>query len=120
VAPGHRYDYRIRIAFGTGSWASVPITLLVPLSGRLALLAPSPNPAVGVMRVAFHLPAPGPARVEAYDASGRLRASREVGALGPGTHTIELGGDGALHPGVYWIRLQRGGETRSARIVLMR
>jgi hypothetical protein len=40
--------------------------------------------------------------------------------MGPETHTIAFGEDGSLHPGVYWIRLTREREIRSARFVLLR
>jgi hypothetical protein len=46
--------------------------------------------------------------------------SRDVGTLGPGTHSMTLGEATALRPGVYFARLQRGREIQATRLVLVR
>jgi hypothetical protein len=112
----HAYDYRVRI--GTAPWFSDAITVV--MQSKLALLGGSPNPAIRTLQVRFTLPASGAARLEAFDIHGRRCASREVGMLGPGTHTVTLDDGSHLRPGVYLLRLQRAHEARSARVVLVR
>jgi uncharacterized repeat protein (TIGR01451 family) len=87
---------------------------------RLALEGALPNPARGVVNAWFTLPASGNAKLELIDVSGRRVARREVGALGPGRHTIALGRETRISAGLYWLRLTRAGETRVARVVVMR
>jgi len=118
VTAGHRYDYRVRISFAGSPWFSKSITVAAPGSRRLALSGP--NPAIGAFRVDFNLPASGPARLEAFDVTGRRCFSREVGGLGPGIHSILLDAGNSLRPGIYLIRLQHAGETQTGRVVFMR
>jgi hypothetical protein len=118
VSAGHRYDYRIRVSFAGSPWFSNAATVIAPGPSRLMLSGP--NPAVGVFRVDFNLPQAGPARLEAFDVTGRRCVSREVGGLGPGTHSIVLDASGSLRPGIYMVRLQYAGETQTGRIVFMR
>lgn len=118
VSVGHRYDYRVRISFAGSPWFSKSITVAAPDGSRLMLSGP--NPSIGVFRVDFNLPQPGPARLEAFDVTGRRCVSREVGGLGPGTHSIVLDASGSLRPGIYVVRLQYAGETQTGRVVFMR
>ena len=88
---------------------------------RLALaLGPiAPNPAHGGALVAnVVLPSADPAQLELLDVMGRRLASRELGALGAGRHTVELGTGMHLAPGVYLIRLTQAGSTRVTRVAI--
>jgi hypothetical protein len=51
------------------------------------------------------------------DLAGRRVFSREVGAMGPGTHSLSLGG--RMAPGVYWLRLTQGERSVKARGVII-
>lgn len=85
----------------------------------LALAGAQPNPSRdGRLRVRLALPAAGEARLEAFDLAGRRVAAREVGALGAGQHVVDLGAPARLAPGVYLLRLVRGGVSRTARAVV--
>lgn len=95
-------------------------TLVATDGARLELVGARPNPALGGFAIAFSLPGAGPARLDVYDVRGRRCLSRDVGTLGPGVHTLPLDASRAWHPGVYFARLTRGGEVRTARMVLMR
>ena len=58
-------------------------------------------------------------RLVMLDVAGRALISREVGAMGPGVHTLELAEAGSLRPGVYFLRLAQGmSEVRARAIVL--
>jgi hypothetical protein len=54
------------------------------------------------------------------DVSGRRVFSREVGSLGLGEHVIRVDGDASLSPGLYVVRLTRGGRSLSAKAVTVR
>ncbi len=120
VQPGHDYAYRVRVADGDSSYVSAATLVAPPEALRFAMLGARPNPAVQRFQLAFSLPDAAPARLELFDLRGRRCASREVGALGAGRHTITLGEANALVPGVYFARLQRGGASQVQRVVLTR
>ena len=119
VVPGHDYSYRVSVQTKPASYHSDAVLVADPSNLRLALLGSRPNPAPGEFRVAFSLPAAGAATLELYDVNGRRCLSRDVGGLGPGLHTIFIERAASLRPGVYLARLQRAGETRTTRVVLM-
>jgi hypothetical protein len=86
----------------------------------LAIRATSPNPSPnGRLRVELGLLDDSPARLELVDVAGRVVASRQVGSLGPGRHSLELSEGGALRPGIYFLHLTQGaGEVRARAAVL--
>jgi uncharacterized repeat protein (TIGR01451 family) len=89
-------------------------------ASRLALEGARPNPARGVISVAFSLPNTERATLELIDIAGRRVARREVGSLGPGRHVLALGGSPRLRSGLYFLRLIQGQRVLRARVVLMR
>lgn len=86
---------------------------------RFHLGAIAPNPAHGTFRVQFALPDAAPVTLGIYDAAGRRVASREVGVLGPGTHSVLVGSPG-LSSGVYLVRLARGDASLVTRAIVIR
>lgn len=86
-----------------------------PASERFALRGFAANPIAGTAAIEFALPDGAPAALEAFDVTGRRLARREVGALGAGTHRVELPELLAAAPGLVFVRLTRAGETRTAR-----
>jgi hypothetical protein len=120
IEPEHDYSYRVSVAESPSSWwHSEPVLVSAPSSLRLALLGARPNPAVKTIRLAFSLPENGAARLEVFDVRGRRRLAKVLSSLGPGRHTIVLEGSDAWPPGVYYVRLRSGEESRSTRVVLM-
>jgi len=118
--PGHDYDYRVAVATDSTLWHSDAVFVPDPASLRLALHGARPNPAVGSLAIRFSLPASGPARLEIFDVRGRRCWSAEVGGMGPGTHVLRPAPAVGWRPGVYFARLRRAGEERTARLVLVR
>jgi hypothetical protein len=55
-----------------------------------------------------------------FDVSGRQLVARRVDAMGPGWHTVKLGGKISLPAGVYVIRLTQDGRSLTARVALVR
>ncbi|MBZ0270042.1 T9SS type A sorting domain-containing protein [bacterium] len=88
-------------------------------------LAPNrPNPfGVGTV-VSFTLAQAGPVRLRVFDAAGRAVRTLVEGARRPGRHTARWDGradDGRnAGSGVYFCRLEAGGETTVRRMVLRR
>jgi hypothetical protein len=94
------------------SRASAPLTL--------AIAPVAANPARGrapVVDVA--LPSADPARLEVLDVMGRRVAMRELGSLGTGRHSVDLGAGQRFAPGVYLLRLTQGNDARVARVTVI-
>jgi hypothetical protein len=89
-----------------------------PPSPALALRGVTPNPSRGAMRVELSLTDGRPASLELVDLAGRRVASRQLGPLGAGVHSVEL--RETLPTGVYFVRLAQGGRTRIAKAVVLR
>jgi hypothetical protein len=94
-----------------------------PVAGELllALLPPTPNPAVGRLQMSFTLPEAAPVRLMIVDVTGREVATLVDGERPPGRHRVvweARGGRAAAAPGVYFARLQVGREQRVRRFVL--
>jgi len=53
------------------------------------------------------------------DVSGRCVARLDIGSLGAGRHRLELARRTGLAPGVYLVRLIRGGQSITRRAVLL-
>lgn len=120
VQAGTSYGYRLGINDGTSEsfageiWAT-------PESPRLALEGARPNPARGgVISIAFTLPAASPTHLELLDVTGRRVASTEVGSLGPGRHTWNVGAGEALPPSIYLVRLTQGSLSLTRRVVMLK
>jgi hypothetical protein len=120
VSAGVRYGYRIGLReagierFVAEVWVEMPRAL------ELALAGARPNPAPRDFPVASTLPDASPARLEVLDVGGRRVFARDVGALGPGSHLVNLASGQALAPGVYLLRLSQGGRARTVRAVVVR
>ena len=87
--------------------------------GALALDAPYPNPASGEATVAFALPSEGAVRVALYDALGREVAVVAEGTFEAGQHTAKFDAS-AMPAGVYILRLDAEGATRTQRMTVVR
>jgi flagellar hook assembly protein FlgD len=83
-----------------------------------------PNPITGRARIAFTLPGSASARIEVFDAAGRLRSSIPDAPWGAGPHALDwnaLDGSGRPLPaGVYAVRLMAGQWTQSRSVVVVR
>lgn len=120
IEPGHDYAYRVTIAGDTTTWSSAPTLVPDASVAPFALHGARPNPSSGDFRLWFRLPDATPARLEVFDVRGRRCWRRDVGALGAGLHSLAIEGRDTWRPGVYFARLTRGTESRSARLVSVR
>jgi hypothetical protein len=85
-----------------------------PLGMRIV----SANPARGPVNVSYALAQPGSVRLEVFDVSGRRVAVLAQGAQDAGEQYLTW--DGRAAPGVYLVRLEAGGEQRTAKITVVR
>jgi hypothetical protein len=87
-------------------------------------LAASPNPSVGRTRLAFDLPRAGHVTLAIYDLAGRRVRLLVDGMREPGRYDETWDGRADVGSGraagVYFARLQVGGETLTERIVRIR
>lgn len=99
-----------------------PVPVSVPGAAPLAFaLEPvRPNPTQGALTVRFALPSAAPASLELFDVAGRCMAAHDVGSLGAGQHTLDLGEGRPLAPGLYLVRLQQGADARVKRVTVLR
>jgi hypothetical protein len=116
---GRRHAYALGFESGGrrllagATWVDVP-------GASLALFGILPNPNRGDLRVSFSLASAAPARLELFDVTGRLRRRLEVGPLGPGEHSVDLGAGLDVGPGIYWVRLEQAGATVQRRASVIR
>ena len=113
LEPGDRAAYRLTLG-GEGTpatWVQVP-------QAAFALAPVAPQPLAGDLVVRFTLPARGPAQLALFDLAGRRLRQLEVGDRS-GDRRLTLAARGALAPGVYVLRLARGGERRVRTVVVV-
>jgi len=91
-----------------------------PLDLRLAV---SPNPSLAATRLAFDLPRESRVSLAIYDIAGRRVHTVVDGMRGAGRHQEAWDGrgdGGRALAGVFFVRLDAGGETRTERLVRIR
>ncbi len=129
---GGPYVYKLTAVDSHGNES--PVATAVP-SGTLDvagapgslffLAAPSPNPAhAGAgLTLRFGLSRRGEARVQVFDAQGRLVRTLAAGMQEPGEHAVRWDGrDEARQPlsaGLYFVRLEAESRTAHTRVALM-
>src|SRR6185295_7174798 len=65
-----------------------------------------PTPSSSLPHIAYSLSVPSAdAQLELVDVAGRVVFRRDLGAPGAGRHEIDLSGETAPGPGMYWLRL---------------
>ena len=58
--------------------------------------------------------------MELFDVCGRQVTVRSVEGMGPGWHTVDLGGRGSLAAGIYLICLTPDGRSLTTRAAVVR
>lgn len=126
VSSGTQYGYMAVVGsqrgntFGGEAWVNTGTTAVPgPGPSALALSRVTPDPAVGRFVVGFTLPKVEAASLALLDVAGRSVASRQVGALGVGTHTVAFGEQRRIAPGLYFLKLTQAGKSVSERVVVV-
>ncbi|MFI5370545.1 MAG: hypothetical protein ACHQ52_03230 [Candidatus Eisenbacteria bacterium] len=117
VSPGGRYGYRLRWTDSGTTVTAGESWVEVPARPALDLAVVGGVPSRGGLALRYSLPASASARVEVFDASGRVMARRESGGIA-GSQVWQIAGSPAWAPGIYWARLTQGGAVHTARAVL--
>jgi hypothetical protein len=117
VEPGLRYGYRLVVAENGVTRAIGEVWVDVP-AASLVRFGASPNPSRGRITASFTLPDAAAARLELIDVAGRRVDVRDVGALGVGSHRVDLASGSRLAPGTYALRLIRGTEVLTSLAVV--
>ena len=121
VQPARAYHYRLGIQVDTSSVfvgevdLTTPATPIVP---SLALAGPTTQPVTGALDVSFTLASGSTASLDLLDITGRRVLTRAVGQMGSGVHVLRL--EPRPAPGLYFLRLRQGDQTRTARAILIR
>jgi len=101
-----------------------PLEFALQAPERLMLSGAYPNPTPGGATVSFALPAASDVRLTVYDAVGRHVATLARGTMEAGRHELRWDGrsdSGApLSSGLYLMRLDAGGQSRTSRITIVR
>lgn len=127
---GHIYTFYSTARDSAGNSEAPPATfdattrIVVGVEGAsyaLAFAGAEPNPARGGgLNVAFTLPDATAAAIEVIDIAGRVVARRDVGVLGAGPHRVDMARGVRLAPGVYHLRLTRGGLVMTRKVAVLR
>ena len=103
-------------------WAAVDGPPAPP--ARLELAPARPNPFGGSTLLRFTLPRPGPVRLEVLDPLGRRVRRLFSGALGSGANQVTWDGRDeqgvGVAAGLYWVRIEAGGEAATRKLIRMR
>ncbi len=95
-----------------------------PPATGLLLEQSYPNPFSPTTTIRYSLPAQSHVRLGVYDVAGREVAVLQDGVRAAGAHEVRwdsAGRDGlSLGAGVYFVRLDAGGETRTSKTMIMR
>jgi hypothetical protein len=139
---GHTVDIEWNVAGSLHAWYHVTATDQAGNEGAAsslengATLAPAlprdpsfelhpvrPHPVRGPAFIEFTLSAPGPAKLALYDVAGREVAELRSGWLPSGPQSLTWDGRDSgghpLGPGVYFLRLEAGGEIRTRKVVMV-
>ena len=92
--------------------------------GRLLLSPCRPNPFRDATKLSFNMPQDGRAVVRVYDVSGRLVRTVDDSFREAGPHQIlwdgSNGNGDAIARGVYFVRLEAAGDSKTRKVVLLR
>ncbi len=126
--PGTTFYYELRVVLVGGSEDTVGTELAtVTTGGRLGarLTAPTPNPFKVSTTMEFDLPDHvGPVRLAIYDLRGRVVRTLAEGSLDRGRHPASWDGTDdrgrSVASGIYFVRLDVGGEAIGQKLLLVK
>ena len=101
-------------------------TAEVPVSPALtpAVLPARPNPFAAETRITFALPSPSRATLRVYDVAGRLVKTLAEGVFPAGVNPLIWNGEDdagrTVRSGIYFLKLEAAGMTRTGRLLRLR
>jgi pimeloyl-ACP methyl ester carboxylesterase len=106
----------LQLAVGSAAYVQNQVEKVVP---DKVTLTSYPNPMQEQATLEYTLPEAEEVRLTVYDVLGRRVAVLEKGRVRAGRHQVQLEGN-RLSSGVYFGRLQAGGQTRTQKITVVR
>ena len=124
IDPGESYEYRLGVVLMDGSEVySQPVTVTAP-AALFALEQNVPNPFNPSTRIPFAVREPGHVRLQVFDARGTLIRTVVDEFKPAGTYAALWEGrnssGSAVATGVYFARLESGGQTATRKMLLMK
>jgi hypothetical protein len=123
VEPGVAYQYRLGLFDASGEIGGPAVRVTMPAL-QLALRGMLPNPVTRAGNVEFTLPQAGHAHVALFGVDGRRVRLVAEGEFGGGTQRVAWDGNDdegrLMPPGVYFLRLNYGSQTRVSRTLVIR
>ncbi len=124
-APKGGAEYWLAEIGRTGEIAWHGPAMLPPasLTVKLVLNPPTPNPFARATRITYSLPAPSQVNLAIYNLQGRRVATLVDQTQGDGDYTVGWTGEGDQGPapaGVYFVRLNVDGTTRTRKLMFVR
>ena len=120
VAAGGRYAYRLGTPAVEGESFTDPRWVQIPGSLEFRLSSVWPNPSYGMMKVSFALPVAGNASLDLLDVRGRRIVHKDLSAMEPGSHVVDLSREAGIGPGVYVLKLTQGARTAQKKVAVIR
>lgn len=119
VEAGVTYSYRLMLLDAGTLTATDPVIIAVAPIVSLRLGPPHPNPTRGLLTLDLDLPDDrGTPRIDVLDVRGRRVLSRDFPGLGRGRHKVRVDIDRRWPAGIYFVRLSRGSQLRTAKVLL--
>lgn len=103
--------------------AAEPVSQAAKLPATVEFLPAAPNPLSSSTLLRFSLPSAATVDLRVFDVQGKQVRVLSTGSFGAGEHHLTWGGNDeggrAVAPGVYFLRMQAAGLTRTQRVVLI-
>ena len=118
--PGtHRFRLKQEDLDGSTSFSDV-VTVDLGMDAALSITAPAPNPAMGTTTLSFGVKESTEATVAVYNVLGQHVKTLYRGTPQPGQMRDVTFDAGSLPSGVYFVRMQADGQTRTTRLTVVR
>ena len=124
VQPGVRYRYTLGVVDANGSELRSQTTEIESTVHSVALFQNHPNPFNPTTSIRFSVPKRAHVTLQIFNAEGKLITTLISRVIDPGLQEIEWDGrDGRGHTtgsGVYFYRLEAGGQILSRKMILIK
>jgi subtilisin family serine protease len=117
---GHAYGYRVFLPNAGDPIHGGEVAITVSDRPVLALSGPRPNPVTAQpFTIELSLASAGHARLSVHDVAGREVLNHDLGTPGAGRRSIRIGEGVTLRPGLYFVKLEQGGQIVTRRVCIL-
>lgn len=119
--PGATVEYRLVRVVGETRFNFPAASLDIPrIPAALAIHWARAEPARNTIVISLALPSRAAGELQLHDITGRRVAQQRLEGYEPGEYEVTFGLAGRLPSGIYFLRLQHAGKSRSTKIGLIR